>query len=663
MHGYASIVYLREHNHDENVSLHLICAKSRVAPLRCISIPRLELCAAVILSDLMSYVINAYRHKITLNEIYAWSDSTIVLSWIKSSAHRWQTFVSNRVSYIQERIPPIHWRHIRSSENPADIASRGAFPSEFLNNSLWWAGPSFLKEPNASWPTSITNETPSDALSESRQITLHVTVDDNLIDTLLNRFSSFSKLQRIIAYSLRFIHNCRNSASKKLAHLTQLELNQSLMTLIKHTQRTAFCKDFYQLQKGLKLSKPLRKLGVFRDEFELLRVGGRLRHSSLSYDRKHPLLLPRCSRLTTLLIEWCHLKYLHAGCQTVQFLLTQNFWILSARRAVRTVISKCHICWRQHPESYQPVMGDLPRFRVSPLNTFSHVGVDFGGPFHITMGKQRGAKTYKAYLCLFVCMSTKALHLELVSELTADAFLAALRRLVARRGRPSHIYSDCGTNFIGAHKQLVALMKSAATTESLEWHFNPPHAPHFGGLWEAGIKSVKSHLTRIIGQQILTYEEFSTVLAQTEAILNSRPLTPLSADPHDLLALTPSHFLNMQPLSCLPEENISDVPIGRLSRWQLLERLHQDLWSRWHKEYLHTLTQKSKWTSSSDTARPGDMVVLKNDQAPPLQWQLGRIMEIFPGADGVARVATVRTKNGVFKRPLVKLCPLPSPAE
>lgn len=305
-------------------------------------------------------------------------------------------------------------------------------------------------------------------------------------------------------------------------------------------------------------------------------------------------------------------------------------------------------------------MSDLPRFRVSQLNAFSHVGVDYGGPFRVTMGKMRGAKTYKAYLCLFVCMSTKALHLELASELTAEAFLAALRRLIARRGRPSHIYSDCGTNFVSANKQLRMLMQSAAAKESLEWHFNPPHAPHFGGLWEAGIKSVKSHLLRVVGQQLLTYEEFYTVLAQTEAILNSRPLTQLSADPHDLLALTPAHFLNMQPLSCLPEKSLMDLPLGRLSRWQLLQRLHQDLWSRWHKEYLHTLIQRSKWTSSTHLAKPGDMVVLKNDQAPPLEWQLGRIVEVFPGADGVVRVATVRTKNGTFKRPLVKLCPLPA---
>lgn len=203
-------------------------------------------------------------------------------------------------------------------------------------------------------------------------------------------------------------------------------------------------------------------------------------------------------------------------------------------------------------------------------------------------------------------------------------------------------------------------MKGAADSEGLEWHFNPPSAPHFGGLHEAGIKSVKTHLRRVVGNQVLTFEELYIVLVQIEAILNSRPLCALSSDPTDLSVLTPGHFLTLEPLNAPPDADVTHLKLSRLNRWQLLQRLHQDFWKRWHREYLHTLQQRQKWTRSFASVALGTMVVVVNEQLPPLQWRLGRIVSLHPGLDGVSRVATVRTSAGTIKRPLVKLCPLPN---
>ncbi|XP_044764104.1 uncharacterized protein LOC123320759 [Coccinella septempunctata] len=437
-------------------------------------------------------------------------------------------------------------------------------------------------------------------------------------------------------------------------------MRSSFFQLVKHVQYSVFSEDIDNIRRKKPLVKHLRKLNPFIDEQGILRVGGRLSYSGLSYDHKYPALLPCNHRLTDLIIECYHRVHLHPGAQTLQFILSQFVWILSARRAIHRVVSKCCTCFRNNPKSIQPLMRNLPPVRVTSVKPFQCVGVDFGGPFFTTPSRSKGVRSHKSYVCLFVCFATKALHLELVSDLSSSAFLAALRRFISRRGRCNKIFSDCGTNFKGASRELSQYMKEASEEERIEWGFNPPSAPHFGGLWESGIKSVKSHLYKVIGEQKLTFEEFYTVLVQIEAILNSRPLCPMSSDPNDVSALTPGHFLTLAPLSTFPEPDLSEIPLNRLSRWQLLSRLHRDFWKRWHKQYLNTLQQRKRWYNDSTTVlSPGMLVLIKDEQLPPLRWRLGRIENLHSGEDGRVRVCTLRTNNGTLQRPVVKLCPLP----
>ncbi|CAH0564505.1 unnamed protein product [Brassicogethes aeneus] len=659
--AYAAVVYLRiSPNDSDQAQIYLICAKSRVAPLKRLSVPRLELCAAVLLADLLYYVYETYKNKLTFENIYAWSDSTIALSWIKSSPHRWLTFVGNRVSHIQSKVAPENWRHVSTLCNPADCASRGVMPSEIVSHALWWTGPPWLQLPESSWPRTLNSVDNTLAVChEERKITLANVIETTPLDKLIHKYSSLNKLQRIIAYVLRFINNAKPAHKKRTDFFTQSELHDSLLVFVKYVQKVHFSAEISALLKHRPVSKYLRKLNIFLDSNNIVRVGGRLRHSNLSFEQKHPALLPGNHRFVKLLVQETHNKHLHPGTQTMQYLLAQNFWILSSKQVIRKVTSKCLRCWKLNPKSPQPQMGDLPPLRISQLKCFSVVGVDYAGPFSLLMSKNRGTRTIKGYICVFICFATKAIHLELASDLSSEAFLAALRRFIARRGRCSQIFSDCGTNFVGANKQILSYFKTAAASESLKWSFNPPSAPHFGGLWEAGVKSVKTHLYRVIGEQILSYEEFYTVLTQIEAILNSRPLCSFSVDPNDVRALTPGHFLTLEPLSCLPDPDLQSVPLNRLSRWQLLQRMHQDFWARWHAEYLHTLSQRIKWTSESCPIKVGSVVLLKNELSPPLQWRLGRVETLHPGKDGVVRVVTVRTNLGTFKRPVVKVCPLP----
>jgi len=253
-----------------------------------------------------------------------------------------------------------------------------------------------------------------------------------------------------------------------------------------------------------------------------------------------------------------------------------------------------------------------------------------------------------------------------VLDLTSEAFLAALDRFTARRGVPTDIHSDCGSNFVGASKELYKLVHLPSIQEVLvsknmcRWHFNPPSAPHFGGIWEAAVRSAKHLMIRTVGNHVLTFEEMSTILCRIEAALNSRPLTELSTDPHDLDCLTPGHFLIGQPLLAIPEEDLTDKCLDLRRRWKLLHQCFQNFWKRWSLEYLHQLQVRSRWIKKSDNLVVNQMVLIKDDSSPPLTWRMGRISEVLPGADGVVRAVKVNTKSGVLTRPVVKLVLLPS---
>ncbi|KAJ0175961.1 hypothetical protein K1T71_008135 [Dendrolimus kikuchii] len=362
---------------------------------------------------------------------------------------------------------------------------------------------------------------------------------------------------------------------------------------------------------------------------------------------------------------------MHAGPRTLHGILSRTYWIINARNIIRSVLSKCVNCFKFNPTSIQPMMGTLPSSRIQPNKVFSHVGCDIGGPFIVKESTRRNARTHKAYLCLFVCFSTKAVHLEVLSDMSCECFLAAFDRFVSRRGLCSFLYSDCGTNFVAASKYLKEVFQffnnvqnrdeifNGLTLRSVHWKFLPPGAPSMGGLWEAGIKSAKHHLFRSIGNRTLTFEELSTVFCKIEMIMNSRPLCPLSNNPNEFDVLTAGHFLVGQNMLTVPEYDIEERSLSRLSRWQSVQRITQSFWKRWSHDYLHTLQQRAKWFSSSPNLKEGDLVLMKSDLARPSEWPLARIDKLHPGVDNIVRVVTVRAGNKTFKRPVNKVCPLP----
>lgn len=331
-----------------------------------------------------------------------------------------------------------------------------------------------------------------------------------------------------------------------------------------------------------------------------MRVGGRLKNSLLTFSEKHPVILPSKHHFTRLFIENCHLICLHGGVQLTLNQVRKTCWIVHEKRIVGMHLKSCKVCFTNNPIPKAQLMGDLPHTRVRPSRLFAATGVDYAGPISFRVSKGRGNASYKGYVAVFVCLCTKAIHLEAVSDLTTSAFIAALQRFFARRGLAHDIYSDYGTTFIGANNQLQRDQQTTQnlfekdvipylTTQQVTWHFIPPFSPHFGGLWEAGVKSMKYHLTRIIPNGTLTFEEITTVLCRIESCLNSRPLCPLSDRHDDLLVLTPGHFLIGDSLLSPPEQPVNTLPLT--NRWQQLQKITHDYWISWSKEYLSRLQQ------------------------------------------------------------------------
>ncbi|XP_073986095.1 uncharacterized protein [Rhodnius prolixus] len=486
------------------------------------------------------------------------------------------------------------------------------------------------------------------------------------------KFSKLYTLQNVVAWCLRFAHNTRNPVYRMSGPLNVKERSEALRVLIVRAQQHSLTEEIEDAQSPRPRLRLVKTLGLFLHPDGVLGVGGRLRLPDIPESQKHPALLPSQHPLTSLIIQVAHISNLHVGPTATHAFLRNRYWITNGKNVVRRQLSSCNKCFSIKPSPFNPIMGQLPEGRASASPPFTTTGIDYADPFSVKIASLRSAKVLQCYLAIFICFSTKAIHLELVTDLTTQAFLAALNRFIARRGVPSHIWSDNGTNFVGATrklKEISALLNDSQTQEAIlresgrrgvEWHFIPPRAPHFVGLWEAAVKSTKRLLKVTLGLQEPTMECLLTIICQVEAILNSRPLTTVSSSPDDLQVLTPGHFLIMRPMTALPTDGSLTPRTALRSKWTMAQFTVNQFWKRWHKEYLLEQQAMLKWHSPSFPAAEGQVVAIMDDNLPPLQWSLGRITKLHYGRDNVARVAEVKTASGVISRPVRKLGPLPN---
>ncbi|XP_065076361.1 uncharacterized protein LOC135699964 [Ochlerotatus camptorhynchus] len=648
--AYGACLYFRSTTFSGSVEVRLITAKSkRKGKKREQTTPRLELSGALLLSHLYEKIVSSTGIHHTA---HFWTDSTIMMYWLSSLPSRWQMFVANRVSEIQHITKGSSWKHVAGAANLADIISRGMIPAQLQYEKLWFEGPLWLRQDASIWPSNVPEEEVDQALLEERKIVALPATSDPVSEIFSLRSSLFI-LVRLIARIRRFVHDTQHRDERRIAFLSYPEHEEAIAVLVRLAQRESFPMEFAALEKGKSIS-PSSKLNKLNPIFidGVFSVGGRLAKAPVSASRKHPIILCHRHPLAKVVLDYYHRKNFHSGMQLLVSTVRERFWVTRIRSLANTVIHECVQCFRNRPKVLDQLMADRPSERVSPVPPFLNI-------------------PRKHFVAIFVCLVTKAVHLELVSDLTSEAFLAAFKRFVARRGRPALVMCDNALNFVGAKCQLDELRQlfmdqgfhdsvaRGAVEEGIEFCFIPARSPNFGGLWEAAVKSFKGHFKRTISDRLLQHDEMSTVLPQIEAILNSRPLTPISNDPSDFEALTPGHFLVQRPLTAIAEPLLESIQHNRLSMWQRAQDYVQQIWKKWCVQYLSDLHNRTKWTRKRDNISIGTSILLKEDNLPPLKWKLGRVVDIHAGSDGNIRVVTVKTQNGLYRRAISKICILP----
>ena len=643
--GYGVCVYLVSTYKDGQRKVSLVISRARVAPLKIQSLPKLELLAAVLCARLVIFTKKVLKLA-DCTKLFCWSDSQVTLTWIRGEPHRWKTFIANRVMQIHELTDPAVWGFVSGSENPADLVTRGISAQELIDSHCWLQGPEFLKE-----ASDIQNELRIDDSNtlfctvEQGAISL-LSRDENSICTALfevNRWNSFTKAIRIVSWVMRFLHNIKPACVKLAGNLTLEELTEAKLKLLCCVQRQHYVSEFTSLLSDTKIPKssPIYRLNPFIGVDGLIRVGGRLEFAQMSFEEKHPVILPKC-HLSLLLVQFYHTIMKHAGVSSLVAAVRRQYWIVSLRTLAKRVKRECISCQKQDALACDQATAPLPEDRITRAPPFGTTGLDHAGPLFCSDFPKK-----KFYILLFTCGVIRAVHLELVDSLNVFDTALAFRRFVARRGLPSVIYSDNAKTFVSIRKQLISIYDHTAP----KWKMIAPRSPWWGGFYERLVRSVKTALRKSLGSHLLTRCELETAIHEVELCINSRPLTFVGDGIDSGQPLSPAHFLMERPMAEYPEQsdcfNVNHEVL--VSKNEFRNKLMEQFWLMWQHDYLKELPKSGDGSPKRELS-VDSVVLVRESGLPRLQWPLGRVTKLFPGKDGKVRSVEVKTSKGIIVR-------------
>ena len=653
--GYGAVGYLRVVK-TSSVSCHFLMGKSRVAPKKVTTIPRMELVAGVLAIKLTRHLMKELKYPINGSTI--WTDSLIVLYYLKNTSSRFKTFVANRVRYILENSTGCSWRHVPSDRNPADVASRGATCLQSQEMKLWLYGPEFLTQSEGKWPQCKVVLPETDIGIDVRSV---LTISTNpWYQSWFLRYSCWYKLLKAVAWMIRFkqylmiMTGKRIDGSLKVGDLTLQELRIATDNVLRLVQEDCFGSQIDSSgRKSLKCLNPLQING-------LICVGGRLQQSQCVTQR-HPIIIPSKHHVTDLIIRSVHELNGHVGSVHVLANIRRNYWIVKGPSQVKRVLRNCSKCKLLYATPVEQIMSPLPYERVNVgSRPFRYCGVDYFGPFKVRSGRS----DRKRYGCLFTCMQSRAVHIEIAHSLSTDSFIMALMRLVNRRGSPEIMFSDKGSNFVGAEKELATewqgldqrVIHNSLRDKGIEWQYNPPGASHRGGVWERIIRSIRKLLSAITNEQILSDEAMVTAMTEVERIINDRPLVPVYDDPQAKDILRPIDLLVLGGSDDMHICNNTNLAELYKKSWRQAQHVASTFWRRWLCEYLPLLQRRQKWTKVRRDVRKGDLVLIVDTAAPRSVWRKGLVVDVHISPDGHTRKVTIRTTKGEVTRDIRSIC-------
>ena len=681
--AYAAVVYLSVETSSCCVRKFVAC-KTRVAPLKEQTIPRLELLSALLLTKLMASVSSALEPELTLGEPSYFTDSKVSLYWIKGQAKEWKPFVQNRVDQIRSSTLIDQWQHCPGAENPADIPSRGIDPHQLQSCPLWLSGPNLLPEGDTSSdhddPTTMPDECKLEQRKSKKTHTLLTPANGGTEPKIgksikCEDFGSKGQLLRVTCYVLKFIKLLRQRASGiQTGTLTTtmapcMDLQEAENYWLKDMQATLETRPKFKIWQ--------QQFGLFRDDSGIWRCGGRLANAQIPFSTKHPILLDSQHHLTTLIVQDAHARLMHNGVRETLTELRSRYWIVRGRSFVRKILHQCVLCRRFEGRAFHPPPPPpLPSFRVNQAPAFAYTGVDYAGPLYIR--ETRELENTKVWICLYTCCVVRAIHLEVVPDMTAQSFIRSFKRFTSRRGFPVKVVSDNAKTFKSASKVLARIVKHPAleqylTDHCIQWSFNLEKAPWWGGIFERMVRSVKRCLRKTIGRGRLTLDELTTAVTEVEMIVNSRPLTYFSTEDVEE-PVTPSHLIAGRRLMSLPDgpyhtdmDDIVGTSHSDLTKRLIhLNNVLEHFWKRWRKEYLLELRDSHrhvKLRPNGSTISIGSVVLVHDADRPRGFWKIAKVEDVLTGADGQVRGATVRIHSSgnrsiLLRRPVQLLYPL-----